>query len=372
MQQDYIEYVSISPSRITTFGRLEPKRPKYNENYESLSEAEKEKLKLNRPPRFKEHSGIISKKAKRRMLKAIDWLLILSENKTVHSPSTKKKFKFKVSFITLTLASKQVHSDNEIKSELLNQFLVEARKKWNVDKYVWRAEKQKNGNIHFHIVVDKFIQYDRLRKVWNRIQNKLGYVDRYGDEQRVIHHSGFTFRKEYAKYWSYAKQKKAYHEGRACNWTNPNSTDIHSVTKVRNLSHYLGKYCSKNPEAKVCNVNDENVSFCHRRVNDFDFSTCKIAVEYEDLLVTGKSWGLSQTLSKMKNLILVRDSKINDDLRELQNWYCDRIYEGEYFVTLRADFLEWRGKTFGHMSNVFENYIKQMKLQISGYAPAFI
>lgn len=372
MIQDYIEYVSISPSRITTFGRLEPKRQKYDERWESLTKEEQDKLLGNKPPIFKEHSGIISRKAKRRMLKAIDWLLILSENKTVHSPSTKKKFKFKISFITLTLASKQVHSDNEIKSELLNQFLIEARKKWGVDKYVWRAEKQMNGNIHFHIVVDKFIQYDRLRKVWNRIQNKLGYVDRYADNQMDFHKEGFRFQKKFAKNWSYAKQKKAYHEGMACNWINPNSTDIHSVTKVRNLANYIGKYCSKNPKAKIIST-ETNVSFSPRRENDnFDFTSCKIAVEYEEKLVTGKSWGLSQTLSKMKNLILVRDSKINDDLTRLQDWYSDQIYEGEYFCTLRADFLEWRGKTFGHMSKVFEDYIKQMKLQISGYAPAFV
>lgn len=372
MVQDYIEYVSISPSRITTFGRLEPKRPKYNERFELLTDEEKEQLKGNRPPRFKEHTGIISKKAKRRMLNAIDWLLILSENKTVYKPHTKKKFKFKVSFVTLTLSSKQIHSDNEIKSELLNQFFVEARKKWSVDKYVWRAEKQLNGNIHFHIVIDKFIPHYRLRAVWNRIQNKLGYVDHYGDEQRVVHHSGFTFRKEYAKDWSYANQKKAYHQGVANNWTNPNSTDVHSVTKVRNLSHYLGKYCSKNPKAKIINYEKVEKKYVEAKEKEFNFSGCKVAVEYEEKLVTGKSWGLSQTLSKMKNLLLVRDSKINDDLQSLQDYYCEQIHEGEYFVTLRADFLEWRGKTFGHMSKVFEDYIKAKKLEISGYSPAFV
>ncbi len=372
MHKDYIEYVSISPSRITTFGRLEPKTQKFNERWESLSEEEKEKFLSSKPPRFKEHTGIISQKAKRRMLKAIDWLLILSENKTVHSPTTKKKFKFKISFITLTLASKQIHSDNEIKKELLNQFLIEARKKWNVDKYVWRAEKQMNGNIHFHIVVDKFIQYDRLRKVWNRIQNKLGYVDRYAEDQKVFHSGGFKFRKQFAKTWSYAKQKKAYHEGMACNWINPNSTDIHSVSKVRNLANYIGKYCSKNPKAKISIEPYPTAAGNQITYKDFNFSACKIAVEYIEPLVEGKSWSLSQSLSKIKNLILVRDSKINDDLRNLQDWYSDRIYEGEFFVTLRADFFEWRGKTFGHMSKVFEKYVLEMKRQVSGYVPAFV
>jgi hypothetical protein len=371
MQQDYIEYVSISPNRITTFGRLEPKRIKYNERFELLTDEEKAALKGNTPPRFKEHSGIISKKAKTRMLRAIDWLLVLSENKTVYKPHTKKKFKFKVSFVTLTLASKQVHSDNVIKSELLNQFFIEARKKWGVDKYVWRAEKQLNGNIHFHIIIDKFIPHYRLRANWNRIQNKLGYVDRYSIKQKENHKAGFKFKKQFAKNWSYANQKKAFHEGTANGWTNPNSTDVHSVTKVKNISHYLGKYCSKNPKAKVCNTNETRKIYNKPPWETFDFKACKIAVEYEEKLVSGKSWGLSQCLSKMKNLVLVRDSFINTDLEALQNWYCDRIFEGEYFCTLGANFLEWKGKAFGHMSKLFENYIQEKKLEISGYAPIF-
>ena len=63
--KDFIEYVSISPSRITTFGRLEPKTQKYNEHWESLTDEQKAKIIGNKPPRFKEHSGIISPKAKR-------------------------------------------------------------------------------------------------------------------------------------------------------------------------------------------------------------------------------------------------------------------------------------------------------------------
>lgn len=371
MQKDFIRYVSISPTRITTFGRLEPKRIKYNERWESLSDEEKAKITSNKPPRFKEHTGIISKKAKKRMLNAIDWLLMLSVNKTIVQPKSKKKFRFKVSFVTLTLASKQIHSDNEIKAELLNQFFVEARKKWNVDKYVWRAEKQKNGSIHFHIIIDKFIPHYRLRAVWNRIQNKLGYVDRYSVKQKELHSRGFKFRAQFAGNWSYKKQLQAFQKGAACGWTNPNSTDVHSVTKVKNMSHYLGKYCSKNPEAKVVVIQKDRPLSPRGENGNFDFSSCKIAVVYSEKLVSGKSWGLSQSLSKMKNLVLVRDSFIDSDLSALQDWYCDSIFEGEFFVTLRADFLEWKALTFGHLSKLFENYIQSMRLAISGYKPIF-
>ncbi len=231
-----VPYVSISPSRITSYWRVEPSKPR----------SEIQEIK-NKPPKFHSHTGLISKKAKKRITNAIDWLLLLSRNKTVYNPKTKKSFKFKVSFVTLTLSSEQIHSDNKIKKDLLNQFLVEARKKWKVDKYVWRAEKQLNGNIHFHIVVDKFISYKSLVQTWNRIQNKLGYVDRYSIKQQKFFANGFKFRKELGKNWSYAAQLKAYHLGKACNFTNPNSTDVHKVYGIKNLSALFVKILHKKP-----------------------------------------------------------------------------------------------------------------------------
>ena len=66
---------------------------------------------------------------------------------------------YKLTFITLTLPSKQIHSDNEIKSKCLNQFLIELKKNHSVSRYIWKAEKQENNNIHFHIIADKFIKW---------------------------------------------------------------------------------------------------------------------------------------------------------------------------------------------------------------------
>jgi len=57
-----------------------------------------------------------------------------------------------------------------------------------------------------------YIPYDTIRDDWNRIQNKLGFIDQFA-----------------AKYGH----------------TNPNSTDIHSVRGVRDLARYMVKYMSK-------------------------------------------------------------------------------------------------------------------------------
>ncbi len=38
---------------------------------------------------------------------------------------------------------------------MLNRFLEKIRYQYNVKSYLWKAESQKNGNIHFH-------NYERL------------------------------------------------------------------------------------------------------------------------------------------------------------------------------------------------------------------
>ena len=83
--------------------------------------------------------------------------------------------------ITLTLSDKQKHSDKEIKSIMLNQFLTELRTQHEVKNYYWVAEAQENGNIHFHILIDKFFSKETLTRVWNRIQQKAGYIPANAD-----------------------------------------------------------------------------------------------------------------------------------------------------------------------------------------------
>ena len=124
----------------------------------------------------------MSYKANKRVRLAIDWMVYLSKKKPLYSAEKKNKYQFKLNFITLTLPSKQKHSDNEIKATLLNQFLIELRHKYKLHNYLWRAESQANGNIHFHVVTDIFVPWRTLRTDWNRIQEKLGYISRYQEK----------------------------------------------------------------------------------------------------------------------------------------------------------------------------------------------
>jgi hypothetical protein len=167
--------------------------------------------------------------------------------KTVRNPFNGRYFTFEVNFVTLSLASKQIHSDQVIKSKLLDSLLKESKRRWNVDHYIWKAEKQKNGSIHFHILTDVFIPYNELRNVWNRIQGKLGYIAGYRKARLDEHKHGFHYNPKYAEYWhhknkpkaykwDYNKQLKAYHVGNQTGWDNPNSVDVHSLEYIGNIA----------------------------------------------------------------------------------------------------------------------------------------
>lgn len=149
---------------------------------------------------------------RRKMRTVIDWMMILCPVQYVYSKEFNKTFRFRLGFITLTLPSIQAHKDSYLNKHLLQPFLRIIKEKYKVNHYVWKAETQGNGNIHWHVIANKFIHYKLIRHHWNILLNKLGYFDQ-------------------------TKFKDSIFEA--------NTTDVHSVYKVKNLAAYLSKYLSK-------------------------------------------------------------------------------------------------------------------------------
>src|SRR5688572_2169979 len=115
-------------------------------------------------------------------------------------------------FITLTLPYKQIHCDKTIKRECLNDFLIKAKRLWQVHNLMWKAETQDNGNIHFHMLTDRYIPHEQLRYTWQNSMEKLGYISWYATENNNL---------------------------------NPNCTDIHAIKKIKNVAAYFSKYMTK-------------------------------------------------------------------------------------------------------------------------------
>jgi len=197
-----------------------------------------------------------SDKSRKELKEKIESIILLSRKKWIWDESLKKWFYFKLNFITLTLSDVQHHSDVEIKNLMLNNFLTRLRQLHNVTMYVWRAETQANGNIHFHIITNVFIHYDVIRKLWNSILKYHGYCN---------------------------------------NHDNPNSTDVHSCKRIRNLAAYLVKYFSKIPDKVHGNVNYDS--------SDVFLKSC-YNIKSHLRCIAGRDWGCSYFLSAFKGFII--------------------------------------------------------------------
>lgn len=209
------------------------------------------------PLKRKFHNFEISKNAERLLRKKMIWLFYLSRAKQIITYSGKKIHNFRLAFITLTLPAAQKSPTKEITENLLNQFLTELRQRTKIENYVWRLEFQKNGNVHYHLVTDTYIDYFLIKQLWNKNLEKLGYISDYQTK-----FENMTFR-EYAAYsklnpkTEFQAIKDRYARGVRSNWRNPNSVDVKVVTNKRAAAAYMSKYFTKNPEGQtICNQYD--------------------------------------------------------------------------------------------------------------------
>ena len=158
------------------------------------------------------YNGYMSPKTKSKVNKYLTtWVQSIEQLRASKYQNKAKKLPY-LTFVTLTLPSRQKHTDNEIKRQALGNFIKEIQRKHNVWNYFWRAEAQKNSNIHFHLIIDSFINHTELRGYWNKQMDLMGYIE--------------PFKKEYGH-------------------SNPNSTDIHALRNIKNPGAYLIKYVTK-------------------------------------------------------------------------------------------------------------------------------
>jgi hypothetical protein len=341
-----IPKISIHPSQINIYNEAfwdpgPPVREKspleskyYIDIHGNIIEEKKSKISHIIDSDRKAH-GKVSKTASKKMKKSIEYLLLLSNPKSVQAQYTGRTFSFKIAFITLTLPSPQQHPDTEIINKCLNQFIIEIKKNHQVKHYIWRAEKQKNGNIHFHILINKFIHWNDIRNRWNRIINKLGYVDRYREIQETWHKNGFKVREDMILTWPAKKQWEAYKRNAGIQWNNPNSTDIHSIRKIRNIKLYLTKYLLKQPDGQK-----EETQECNNYQNQ-----------------TGRIWGCNRELSNIKGAATEIDSSIENDLEKLNNDKSVYCYEDTFFSVYYIDLKSLKDKGCNVLFSMFAAYM---------------
>lgn len=178
-------------------------------------------LPVSQPPRnasdltkVKKYTGKMTTGSKKRIDSAVDILLQRSPERIIYNPITKKRHPFTINFVTLTISARRNIGIREGYEKMLAPWLRKM-KRYGVKDYLWKAEYQERGQLHYHVTTNVFINWTIIRNEWNNLQRKNRYLDEYAKKHRHF---------------------------------DANSTDIHAVWKVNDIGAYLGKYLSKENE----------------------------------------------------------------------------------------------------------------------------
>lgn len=215
------------------------------------------KLKANRQ---KAYSGLVSKGVAKRLRKAIDLLISSTPTTTVQHYTRTKTIKHKLSFITLTIPDLETLTGKEAHKKLLEPMLLWLRRYHGLRSYIWKAELQKRGQLHYHITSNVYIAHQELKDKWNELLTLNNYNRKYREEK---------------------------------GHTNANSTDIKEVRKISNLGGYLTKYFTKAYQneksigGKVwdCSLNLKRATYFTEQASNTTFDILTNPKQYNDLTI---------------------------------------------------------------------------------------
>lgn len=185
---------------------------------------------------YKTYSGKMTYHAKKRLAKAISLLNQASPWQKQFNPVSGKPIDFKLSFITLTIPSRDIVSGRDGYRLLLKPFLRKLKSQYKNLLYVWKAELQERGQLHYHITTNMLIEHHVISNSWNKIL------------------AGHQLLYDY-----YAKHKHY----------NAPSTEIRAVRNVKNIEAYLLKYVSK--EDKYNRAIDGRIWGCSQELSSTSY-----------------------------------------------------------------------------------------------------
>lgn len=259
---------------------------------------------------------IFSESAKKRMRKYID----------IFSYTIKNNENFELSFITLTISSEQKKDVNY--ELLLKEWITKTQRLYGKYNYIWKLEYQANKNIHYHLMVDRNMDWRIIRGIWNKTQ-KI-HVDDYQKKMKMKYKNGFYFDENMldknGNIVSEEIQLKRYEKGKKANWRNPNSTDIEIINKEEknSINSYINKYINKTEEEDKQNEFDKNkrIRYWGKSESIEKLSYLKI---YDDDLTTNTLLLLQKNQFKIiknendKELCqIIRKENITEELQELE------------------------------------------------------
>ena len=164
------------------------------------------------------YNGYISRSAGIKIRKRLEpWIKSVYMNAATAKGGIRPKHTH-IGFLTLTLPARQIHDDNTIKRKILTPFLQQLKRINGVEQYFYSCEPNKIQDIHFHLLIDRWVDKDAVNDLWNIATDHLGYYSRYVATTGDIR---------------------------------PPSTKIMSCPDNLSLISYVMKYVSKQPEIRL-------------------------------------------------------------------------------------------------------------------------
>lgn len=195
-------------------------------------------------------------------------------------------------------------------THVLGAFLDVVQRKYRQFNYIWVAEKQENGNIHFHLIADRLFNVHYINSLWTVQQLRNG-IRNYEKEAECLEaervsiedlHGGKLY-KSVGKYF--------------------NPLDIKKVKTIDGVSAYLTNYVTKN-ETVMYGAAGWNCSLPVSRI-----FTKKIIPR----------WVFMETGNEEKNRITTRDKKRTYINQTYIGQYCiiNNIYNKSYYRRFLSD-----------------------------------
>jgi hypothetical protein len=145
---------------------------------------------------------------------------------------------------------------------------------------------------------------------------------------KEFHKEGFQVNQKLLDKWNYQAQLRAYRKGSRNDWNSPNSSDIHSIYKVKNVGAYIAKYCTKNNPGRK---------------------------------ITGNLWNMSEPLSKINGAVDTIDNEIAEELYNLQKERSSQVKQEDYFTLFMLKIDSLNKDKYPRLFAIFHNYIEVLK-----------
>ena len=183
-----------------------------------------------------------------------------------HLVLDKKSTKAYASFITLTYGLH--YPEDHLSKKHLEAFIKRIKRKYPIFQFIWVAEKQKRGAIHFHLLTPQYIDKEIINKAWNGIVQKWqrSQIENGCKQQEVYPNVGKVF--EAGKYMTKYMQKSGANIGGNMygidmltrSLMEPETITLESPTDLNDIAEHLSLHI-KSKDAVAFTNTDFNKNF---------------------------------------------------------------------------------------------------------------